>query len=363
MSTRQRKDRDFETDEVLYKIRQRLLNYFPGSRLPGHRQLARLLGTSERNIRRAIQRLADEGVLKLQERGGTFVRSTPHPLPIQQIHIVTDHAPTRLYAEAVLLGASRGCEQHRLPIQIDRAAVNEGGFATLRELAGPADPLRIGWVLLQQKSIPEAVLFDWLSRGVPHVVVDGRPSNVQVNLIYHDRQRSIYEATNRLIEMGHRRIKIVGIHDDMQEVSRQRLGGFEQALAHHQLPFDDSMVLFNNPVRYEAARTDLLRTLTSDPRPTALVAVDQEVGCAVIKMCDMNGLTIPDDISVISAGLHAPINPDLLKRLSCFDEGMPEQLGELAVDMMVNHHRQPGPTVIRLGAVYVERGSVASPPA
>ncbi|MDD4891895.1 MAG: substrate-binding domain-containing protein [Phycisphaerae bacterium] len=358
---RKRSEAKSQVDDVVPRLRRRLMHYYPGSRLPGHKQLARLLNATERTIVLAVSQLAKEGVVELRERGGTVVLSAPQAMPIREVHVLNDHKPRLLFAETVLLGVSKRCAHHGLRMVADRDPPDLVDARALRQLAG-GDPLLAGWVLLLAEAPPDSTLSDWQVRGIPFVVVDDFPQTAHVNTISRDVQRAVHEATCKLLDLGHRRIALVGIYLDSHPISQQRLRGFESAHSRLGLQVDPSMIVHGDPVHYEPARQELQRLLERADRPTALVGVDQSVGCGLLSACGRARLDVPREISVISAGLHPRLEPELLSRLSCFDEGPPERMGELAVDVLVNHHNQVGITNVFLGSCYVDRGSIAAPP-
>ncbi|MCG3178222.1 MAG: HTH-type transcriptional repressor PurR [Phycisphaerae bacterium] len=349
-------------DHVVTELRRRLMHYLPGSRLPGYRQLAGLTHATEQTVKSALAQLAGEGIVALHERQGTIVLQQPRRMPISRIRVLNTHTPKELFSETVLAGVSKRCDRYGLKMAVDREPGDLNAPETLRRLAGE-DPQLAGWVLVLLEPLPDATLLAWQAKGIPFVVVDDFPGVAQVNLVGRDMRRAIYEATDKLLELGHRRVALVGLHAETHRQSQQRLAGFQLAHEHHGLQVDPSLMVYGNPSKRLPSRQDLQRLLARPDRPTALVGVDQPIGCTIIAACRQAGLNVPGQVSVISAGLRPRLEPDLLNQLTRFDEGSPERLGELAVDILADHHNHPETTTtFWLGSVYVDCGSVAGVP-
>lgn len=346
-------------DDIATELRRRLRHYIPGSRLPGRKELARHLGITEYALAKVLDRLAESGLIERRERGGVFVPALPSPPTIRQVRVLSDRRRQSLFHETALLGISQRCAHYRLKMHLDHDPPELTGVEPLRRLAG-GDPCEVGWIVLLRQVPENLVLAEWLSRGVPFVVLDGHPDTVRVNLVARDMQRTLCQATETLIGAGHRRIACTGISPSMTHIARQRLAGFQLAHDQHNLTFDPTFIIQGRH-QTDATEDGLARLLALPNRPTGIVAVDQEFGCRAILVCERAGLEVPGDVSVISTGTRAMIGPAQLHRLSCFDEGDPGHMGRLAVDLLAEPNSQGDTTTIWLGAVYVDRGSVGPP--
>lgn len=66
---------EYPSDQVAAILRDRIASgtYPPGSRLPSNVAFADELGTAPRTVRRAIARLADQGLVEVKPGWGSFV--------------------------------------------------------------------------------------------------------------------------------------------------------------------------------------------------------------------------------------------------------------------------------------------------
>ncbi len=135
--------------------------------------------------------------------------------------------------------------------------------------------------------------------GLPFVV-HGRASDVTVPYSYVDvsNVRAMQEATQHLIDLGHRRIGLVnGV--ERHDFAHRRRKGFLQALEAAGLEArQDWMVSpdMTETVGFEAAT----KMLSVDPRPTALVVSSMITAYGVRRAIEDKGMTIGRDVSVVT---------------------------------------------------------------
>ncbi|MDD4888947.1 MAG: substrate-binding domain-containing protein [Phycisphaerae bacterium] len=348
-----------DPEYVAADIHQRFARCIPGTRLPGRTELARYYGCSEHIAAKSIDQLVRDGLVQRRNRGA-FIVSRAVPAEIERVCALVTLKKTMLFQQTVLAGVSERCQTFGLKVDVHYSPPPPIGVDVLRKLAG-GDPLTVGWVVLLDELPPLRTIREWQRHGVPFVVVDDYSDIAGVNLVVRDIQRAVFHATEKLILAGHRRIVCAAIPTPLSDVGRQRIQGFRSAHEHHRVPFDDRRIIM---LTAECSRLDVvLRSMLSgSARPTGIVSMDQGFGCESIRMCDGLGLRVPQDVSVISAGLRRRLEPPELPRLSCMDEGTPQRMGHMAVDLLVKHRDMNGPATIWLQPGYVDRGSVGPPP-
>lgn len=99
-----------------------------------------------------------------------------------------------------------------------------------------------------------------------------------------------------VLELGHRRVGII-LGDPSHAASKGRLKGYRQAFAEADLAIDPKLVVtgdFTYDVGYEVA----LELLRQTPRPTAILAQNDDMAVAAIAAARDLGLSVPTDISV-----------------------------------------------------------------
>lgn len=133
--------------------------------------------------------------------------------------------------------------------------------------------------------------------GIPCVLANRRLDDLECDSVVVDYRRGDYLATRHLLELGHRRIlcQLGGVDNPPSGV---RLPGYREALDEYGVPFAPELVLYCDTFReiHQRVRAEMERL---DPRPTAIVAYNDESALPVIKALRDLGLEVPRDVSVV----------------------------------------------------------------
>lgn len=162
---------------------------------------------------------------------------------------------------------------------------------------------RVDGVLLVDV-IPTADEEEALDRvGLPWVLVGARSAAAPSVVV--DNRDGAARAARHLIELGHRRIGLIsgGRATFENTTPTERRVGFIDALAEAGIRFDpryERVGNFSSLGGYEAT----LPLLGLDPRPTALFALSDEMAMGAIRAAVDQGLSVPDDLSVVGFDDH-----------------------------------------------------------
>jgi LacI family transcriptional regulator len=135
------------------------------------------------------------------------------------------------------------------------------------------------------------------NKNVPLVFFDRTDDTIDATSILIDNELAGYTATEHLILQGCKKIVHVTAHS-VRNVYQDRLKGYQRALAHHQLPFNEQMVLTNNLSQEAGIKVaELLQSM--HPRPDGVFFANDNcaVGCMVA--LKKAGWKIPEDIAVV----------------------------------------------------------------
>lgn len=168
------------------------------------------------------------------------------------------------------------------------------------------------------------------------------------------------EATQHLIDLGHRRIGFVrGTPGSVP--ATERLQGYLSALSMNELPHDPRLVAGGQFSHVGGLRAGLeLLSLPAEVRPTAIFAACDDAALGVFEAARQLGLSVPQDLSVVGfddtliAGLSTPGLTTVRQPL--------EDMGSAAVRSLVDRRSGRATTTgpIRLATHLVLRGSTAS---
>jgi LacI family transcriptional regulator len=134
------------------------------------------------------------------------------------------------------------------------------------------------------------------AQGVAVVEVDRRLASSDCDAVVIDNEGGAYQATTHLIELGHRRIALLGIDTDWT-TDAGRLAGYRAALADGGITADERLVV-RVPVHAEDA-FEQIDALMREDAPTAIFAANNLLAECAWRVLRDRGLRIPDDVSLV----------------------------------------------------------------
>jgi LacI family transcriptional regulator len=196
---------------------------------------------------------------------------------------------------------------------------------------------------------------------VPLVVVErDLPPRVRASRVLSDHPAGVSAAVEHLLELGHRRIAIVGGPD--VRPTRQRRQAAERVLAEHGL--DPASLLVRNGLFSGEHGAEATRELLDLPEPpTALIAGSNQIMAGALQVISNRELELGRELSFIGyddvavAKVYRPpisvVERDLVA------------IGEVAAEILLSHVRDPvaEPREVVLPTRYIRRGSVGPAPA
>lgn len=194
-----------------------------------------------------------------------------------------------------------------------------------------------GFILLYSKA-DDAIIEYLNEEGLLYVLV-GKAQQFANLTIYIDNDNVLAgkEATDYLYDLGHRKIAYLG-SESIKLFSADRKTGYQLSMLQHDLVAEKKYIIEVNDVYLDECKP-LLEMLQSEDRPSAIVVSDDILAVSLERVCIQCGLSIPEDLSIIS------FNDSLFARLthppltsidvnSC-------QLGIEAASQLINHIENP----------------------
>ncbi|MDY0812727.1 LacI family DNA-binding transcriptional regulator [Kitasatospora purpeofusca] len=253
---------------------------------------------------------------------------------------------------------------------VENAAREEGLSIVLSESAGRLSPGQ-SWVdgVLARRPTGVVLVLSGLDRsqreqlagrGIPFVVMDpaGDPGR-DVPAVGTTNWDGGLAATRHLLDLGHRRIGLIGGPARMM-CSRARTDGYRAALDIAGVPYDPELVRAGD-FHHESGRRAGLELLTLPDRPTAVFAGNDLQALGLYEAARELGLRIPEDLSVVGFDdlpLARWVGPPLTTVRQPLTE-MAETAARLVIDLA--RGGRPGNLRVDLATSLVERGSTAPP--
>jgi LacI family repressor for deo operon, udp, cdd, tsx, nupC, and nupG len=152
-----------------------------------------------------------------------------------------------------------------------------------------------GMIFLTARTRKE--LMEEMSRQFPIVLACEYLEGTDIPTVSIDNISSARKATEHLIGLGHRRIAhLTGPMDVI--LSRDRLRGYYQALAQHDIDVDAALVQ-EGDFSYESGYNVTLKLLALEKPPTAIFAANDAMAIGAIKAVRHRGGRVPEDVAVV----------------------------------------------------------------
>ena len=197
--------------------------------------------------------------------------------------------------------------------------------------------------------------------SVPCVLVTNDASGLDfenLSSVYVDDRQAVRCAMEALMDLGHRKIAMIGGDPTVSDISRQRLQGCLDALGSRGLSFDPELdyraVRFSYADGYRAAAS----LLASGRQFTALFAASDVMAIGAIRALKDRGLRVPEDVSVMGFdGLE--LGSYLVPKLATVAQPVRE-LAQRSIDILtsciqdgISHHESVPFEVRKLESVQV----------
>jgi len=135
----------------------------------------------------------------------------------------------------------------------------------------------------------------------PFVLIDRHFPDIETNYIVVDNVQASYEAVTHLIKKGHRKIACVTLNVHLNNMN-QRVLGYKQALIDNNIPVDEELIKMM-PFSHE--KDDVVSAVKqlfeeNNRKANAVFFATSKLGIMGIETIHSLGLTIPDDVAVVS---------------------------------------------------------------
>ncbi len=205
-------------------------------------------------------------------------------------------------------------------------------------------------------------LLDLLAqRGVPWVHLFSYPAPAGAACVGFRNAQAIGRGVRYLIDLGHRRIAMLGGLGANNDRAAARIAGVRQSLADAGLALAPGG-LIEAAYTLQAARDGTRALLAADPPPTALVCGNDVLAWGALLECQASGIVVPDELSIVG-----------FDDLEMCRHGVPamttmhvptEQMWQLAAQYLLDRleRRVDVARQIELEVELIVRGSTGPPP-
>lgn len=196
--------------------------------------------------------------------------------------------------------------------------------------------------MLQQKRVDGIILVPTggnvsylqsiIDQGWNLVQLDRRLDELETDSVVIDNEPGAYAAVKHLIELGHRRIALIGAPFHLTP-GRGRRAGYERALREAGIPVQAELIVEGN--FKEQPGMQLTRNLMQlSETPTALFAANNRLGLGAIEALQARGLAIPGDVA-LAVFDDVDYYSLLLPRITAVSYSIYD-LGQIAFELLLN---------------------------
>jgi DNA-binding LacI/PurR family transcriptional regulator len=136
------------------------------------------------------------------------------------------------------------------------------------------------------------------TQDIPAVRIGRAPPGTDALAVDGDDEQGASAAVSHLISLGHRRIGMVANADPSYTVASTRIRGYRQALASHDLPFEEAL-LTTGHFTLLSGQVSMARLLDLPVPPTAVFVSSDRMALGAMREARERGLRIPEDIAVV----------------------------------------------------------------
>ena len=133
---------------------------------------------------------------------------------------------------------------------------------------------------------------------IPVVLVLTVSSHLHIPHIKLDDRRAAYDATEYLIERGHKKIGMISGAENDQIAGLPRIEGYRQALADNSLTISEDRIVYGD-FAYRSGIASMEKLFERCPDITAVFATSDEMAVGVLSWAYKKGVRVPDELSVI----------------------------------------------------------------
>lgn len=291
-------------------------DYLPGEPIPSERVLAEGQRVSRTTVRRAIEMLSAEGVLRTRAGAGTFVHDlAANRSPARTLGLLVPTLVNPYYAEflnAVEQSAARRGFQILLG-QSDYTDAKEGAY-----LKRYADDDAVAGVIVVPNidpTIDEVAVGAYRhleSRAKPFVFAGRWPEEVAADGVAADYRRGARQLVAYLLGLGHRRVAYLEGQPHLPDAPL--LAGYRDALSDAGLDASPDLIVLRDEPAELAGELGVAHLLERGVEVTAVFARNDLTASSVYRGLHRAGLRVPDDVSVVgfdSTKLSVHLQPTL----------------------------------------------------
>ncbi|WP_268258104.1 LacI family DNA-binding transcriptional regulator [Oceanobacillus kimchii] len=294
-----------------------------GERMVTIKDIAKATGVSPSTVSRVIadnSRISEETKAKVRKAMGDlgyFPNLTARNLAVKSTKTIgvilpssADKSLQNPFFSEILRGIGSVTHKLQYSMMLSSGQTEEEIYAEVQRIVLGS---YVDGIILLYSRLNDRVTQFLVEKDFPFVIV-GKPQEVNDRTTYvdNDNIQAGEDITSHLIETGHNRIAFIGGAKDLV-VTIDRMQGYTNALKKADIPILEEYLIHTEFLK-SGGKEAVEKILRLPERPDAVVVSDDLISIGVIGMLEESGLSVPEDISLVSfnnAYLSEIIHPAL----------------------------------------------------
>ncbi|AXT39253.1 LacI family transcriptional regulator [Alteromonas sp. BL110] len=233
------------------------------------------------------------------------------------------------YTSQAIRGMDDYCKKHGYDLFIYNSdfdpATEKSALTTLCQL-------NVDGVIIASCGNNAKLIEDISKNTVPVVQFQLEHDDCDTGIVVADYKRASFEATEYLIELGHKDICFVTQQFETVKSRQEKYQGFVDAHNKHNLPVKEELILHWS--RTEGLAASPVELLKSDLSPTAFFTQQIAITVDVLKALEQANINIPDDVSLL--GFEEIPMAEFFRVPVTVVRQQPYEIGSEAASMLLN---------------------------
>lgn len=275
----------------------------PGSKIYSENELSEMFQLSRQTIRHAISVLEQKKLITRVKGSGTYINENL-PFHIKRektmnIAVISTYVDGYIFPN-IIKGIEKVLSKEGYMVQIaftnnrvDRERVIIQNILAKNSIDGLI-------VEATKSAIPNPnIMFyeELLNRKVPIIFFNSYYPELKAPHVTIDDRKASRKATQYLIQKGHKRIAAILKSDDGQ--GHLRYAGYIEAMLEAGLTLNDTNIIWLDTEDVKNIRSDRKVILNRMRNCTAVFCYNDEIAFSLVEMCQLEGVAIPEQLSVI----------------------------------------------------------------
>ncbi|MCC6698527.1 MAG: LacI family DNA-binding transcriptional regulator [Candidatus Hydrogenedentes bacterium] len=199
----------------------------------------------------------------------------------------------------------------------------------------------------------------WVQQSKRPLVTIMEAPGLDTHTVRFDNRKGSRDATDYLLNVGHRRIACL-TGPVRSATAKERILGFVESLIAHEVEFRESMTVRAGDTSSDGYRAALEVLSESDSRPTALLCCNDRVAIGAYKAAHELGLHIPRDVSIVGFdGIEmGEVMGPPLTTLSVFPREIGREAAKMLLHLLAGGNGRSGTRELVIEHKLIERESV-----